>query len=82
MTGHLPERRTWLCSTCGAEWPCRPRRAALIAEYAEAPTSLVLVMNASLIEAGDDMPDVPAGVLNARFLGWLWAPRGTGLSGP
>ena len=73
--GHLPERRTWLCSTCHAEWPCERRREALLAEYAEAPTSLVLVMFAAFQEAAEQQPDTPAGVLHARFLGWLWAPR-------
>ena len=78
MTGHLPERGTWACTTCGSPWPCERRRQALLAEYSTSPTSLVLVMAAAFEEAASELPDTPAGELRARFLGWLWAPRGTG----
>jgi hypothetical protein len=42
----------------------------LRAEYADAPVSLALYLGGYLVQAAEDMPWTPAGVLHRRFLGW------------
>jgi hypothetical protein len=63
--------QSWLCLGCGLPWPCRTRRRQLLAQYQGAPASLALVLGSALVEACDDLPDVPAGVLHGQFVGWL-----------
>jgi hypothetical protein len=41
-----------------------------MAEYHRAPVSLCIYLGDCFMAAAYDLPDVPAGVLYARFLGW------------
>jgi hypothetical protein len=71
MTAHHPVAPGWSCGGCGAEWPCDTRRRELLAEYDSAPVSLGLYLGDHLIDAAQDLADIPAGYLHFRFLGWL-----------
>ncbi|MEH0846176.1 hypothetical protein V6U81_27735 [Micromonospora sp. CPCC 205711] len=73
MTTHGPVMPTWSCGGCGLPWPCPIRRRELRAEYTDAPVSLALYLGAYLVQATEDMPWTPAGVLYRRFLGWVRA---------
>ncbi len=70
MTTHGPVMPIWSCGGCNLPWPCPTRRRELRAEYADAPVSLALYLGAYLVQAAEDMPWTPAGVLHRRFLGW------------
>ncbi|MFR9780103.1 hypothetical protein ACL02O_29105 [Micromonospora sp. MS34] len=70
MSTHGPVMPIWSCGGCGLPWPCVTRRRELRAEYADAPVSLALYLGAYLVQATEDMPWTPAGVLHRRFLGW------------
>ncbi|RAO61794.1 hypothetical protein LUPAC06_00725 [Micromonospora saelicesensis] len=50
--------------------PCQTRRRELRAEYDQAPISLALYLAAQLVDAAQDLSQVPAGHLHHRFLGW------------
>jgi hypothetical protein len=77
MTAHLPLRPAWTCTGCGAAWPCPSRRSQLTAEYSGADLPLSLYLAACLVEAAFDLPQISAGDLYARFLGWVpIRPRG------
>lgn len=73
MTTHGPVMPIWSCGGCGLLWPCPTRRRELRAEFADAPVSLALYLGSYLIQAAEDMPWTPAGVLHRRFLGWVRA---------
>ncbi|GAB3334274.1 flavin reductase [Micromonospora halotolerans] len=70
MTTHLPITPAWVCGGCGADWPCPSRRQELLAEYDGAPVSLALYLAAQLVDATRHLPQVSAGHLHHRFLGW------------
>ncbi|WP_433317553.1 flavin reductase [Micromonospora chersina] len=70
MTIHLAVTPAWTCGGCGTDWPCRTRRRELRAEYEAAPVSLALYLATQLVNATQDLPEVPAGHLHHRFLGW------------
>ncbi|MEV1158750.1 hypothetical protein AB0J27_25500 [Micromonospora chokoriensis] len=70
MTVHGPVMPVWSCGGCGLPWPCTTRKRELRAEYADAPVSLALYLGSYLVQATEDMPWTPAGVLHRRFLGW------------
>ncbi|MFF4809867.1 flavin reductase [Micromonospora chersina] len=70
MTTHLPVKPAWACGDCGANWPCQTRRHELRAEYEAAPVSLALYLATQLVDATEDLREVPAGHLHRRFLGW------------
>ncbi|MDM4780254.1 MULTISPECIES: hypothetical protein [unclassified Micromonospora] len=70
MTTHGPVMPVWSCGGCDLPWPCPTRKRELRAEYADAPVSLALYLGAYLVQATEDMPWTPAGVLHRRFLGW------------
>ncbi|MET8354836.1 flavin reductase [Micromonospora sp. NPDC005206] len=70
MTTHHPIKPAWTCGGCAGEWPCQTRRRELRAEYDRAPVSLALYLAAQLVNAAQDLADVPAGHLHRRFLGW------------
>ncbi|AYF28826.1 hypothetical protein CSH63_15450 [Micromonospora tulbaghiae] len=70
MTTHGPVMPIWSCGGCDGPWPCPTRKRELRAEYADAPVSLALYLGAYLVQATEDMPWTPAGVLHRRFLGW------------
>jgi hypothetical protein len=71
MSAHNAIRPGWSCGGCGQPWPCHTRRAQLIAEFDAAPVSLALLMSTYFCEAAQELADIPAGTLHARFLGWL-----------
>ncbi|MEU2613533.1 hypothetical protein ABZ570_18390 [Micromonospora sp. NPDC007271] len=73
MTTHGPVMPIWTCGGCDLPWPCPTRRRELRAEFADAPVSLALYLGSYLIQATEDMPWTPAGVLHRRFLGWARA---------
>ncbi|MDO3684891.1 hypothetical protein [Micromonospora sp. C28ISP2-4] len=70
MTTHGPVMPVWGCGGCDGPWPCPTRKRELRAEYADAPVSLALYLSAYLVQATEDMPWTPAGVLHRRFLDW------------
>ncbi|MFG3553839.1 flavin reductase [Micromonospora sp. NPDC047557] len=70
MTYHPPITPAWTCGDCGADWPCHTRRRELRAEYDGASVSLALYLAAHLVDAAQDLSQVPAGHLHHRFLGW------------
>ena len=70
MTTHGPIMPIWSCGGCDLPWPCPTRKGKLRAEYADALVSLALYLGSYLIQATEDMPWTPAGVLHRRFLGW------------
>ncbi|WP_436970454.1 hypothetical protein [Micromonospora tulbaghiae] len=70
MTTHGPVMPVWSCGGCDLPWPCPTRKRELRAEYADAPVSLALYLGSYLVQATEDMPWTPAGVLHRRFLGW------------
>lgn len=71
MSAHQPIRPNWSCAGCGYPWPCQSRRRQLLHEYTGARASLAVYVGARLVEATHDLPDVLAGVLYRRFVGWL-----------
>ncbi|WP_431926637.1 flavin reductase [Micromonospora wenchangensis] len=71
MTNHHPVPPAWTCGGCGADWPCRPGRRQLLAEYREGRVALALYLAAQLAAAGRDLARLPAGELHHRFLGWI-----------
>ncbi|MGR6318199.1 hypothetical protein [Micromonospora soli] len=73
MTTHGPVMPIWSCGGCDLPWPCPTRKQELRAEYANAPVSLALYLGSYLVQATEDMPWTPAGVLHRRFLGWTRA---------
>jgi hypothetical protein len=68
---HAPTRPLWTCAGCSAAWPCASRRQQLLAQYPHDLLPAALYLAACLVEAAYDLPDVPAGELYRRFLGWL-----------
>ncbi|MFU8874652.1 hypothetical protein [Micromonospora sp. SL4-19] len=70
MTTHGPVMPIWSCGGCDLPWPCPTRKQELRAEYVDAPVSLTLYLGSHLVQATEDMPCTPAGVLHRRFLGW------------
>ncbi|MFE9203207.1 hypothetical protein [Micromonospora sp. NPDC007230] len=51
-------------------WPYPTGKRELRAEYDDAPVSLALYLGSYLVQATEDMPWTPAGVLHRRFVGW------------
>ncbi|MGN9774851.1 hypothetical protein ACTMS0_03585 [Micromonospora sp. H33] len=70
MTTHGPVMPLWSCGGRNLPWPCPTRKRELRAEYADAPVSLALYLGSYLVQATEDMPWTPAGVLHRRFVGW------------
>ena len=75
MEPHLPTQPTWRCSRCGAPWPCPAACTDLRAEFAGHTVSLAMYLGRCLVDASADLPDLPAGDLHRRFIGWLRAER-------
>ena len=71
MSVHTPAAKTWRCLGCGLPWPCVTRRQSLAAQYADSPVSLVLQLGSTMVEASNDLRDVPAGEMFDRFVGWV-----------
>lgn len=75
VSDHNPVRPGWLCGGCGHAWPCRTRKAQLLAEYDGARASLVVLMRAYFCDAAQEVTGARADDLHARFLGWLGPSR-------
>lgn len=71
MSTHNPVARTWVCSGCGADWPCATRRRELRAEFDGSPVSLGLYLGQFFVFAAEDLRHVPSGWLHHRFVGWI-----------
>lgn len=74
---HLPMRPLWRCRACGAEWPCQPARLALLVEYREDRTALLVYLSTLMAEAGAQLAQLngnaPPADLAERFLSWARA---------
>ncbi|MFF5173085.1 flavin reductase [Micromonospora sp. NPDC000089] len=78
-------RPLWRCRACGAEWPCQPARLALLVEYRDDRTALLVYLGTLMQEAGDQLAQLngharPADLVD-RFLAWARA-RGADPPGP
>ncbi|KKJ98544.1 hypothetical protein [Micromonospora sp. HK10] len=74
---HVAARPSWRCRVCGAAWPCSPARLALLGEYREDRTALLIYLGTLLGEAMTDLGgptggDAPAGLAD-RFVTWARA---------
>ncbi|MER5338226.1 flavin reductase [Micromonospora sp. NPDC002717] len=74
---HVAARPSWRCRVCGAAWPCSPARLALLGEYRENRTGLLIYLGTLMYEATGDLADlngqvVPDGLAD-RFLSWARA---------
>ncbi|MEU3453672.1 flavin reductase [Micromonospora sp. NPDC006766] len=74
---HVPMRPLWRCRACGAEWPCQPARLALLVEYRDERTALLVYLGTLMQEAGDQLAQIDGHVrppgLTDRFLTWARA---------
>ncbi|MFY1617122.1 flavin reductase [Micromonospora sp. WMMD736] len=70
---HVAARPSWRCRVCGAGWPCSPARLALLGEYRENRTGLLIYLATLLDEATGDLPSLDPGRLADRFLTWARA---------
>ncbi|MFC0004728.1 hypothetical protein [Micromonospora siamensis] len=71
---HLPVPPGWTCGSCGADWPCPPKRDRLLHEYQVDRASLSVYLGSCLAAATEDLRGAPSPGLQDRFIGWL--PRG------
>lgn len=74
-SAHQPERPSWKCRRCGADWPCEARRTELAAEFAGAATSLSLYLASYMVDAARELPHLTAAQLYSRFILWIRPPR-------
>jgi hypothetical protein len=72
---HQPDRPSWKCRRCGADWPCGPRRTELATEFAGAATSLSLYLASYMVDAARELPELSTAQLYARFILWMRPPR-------
>lgn len=70
MSDHNPTA-DFGCVSCDGPWPCETRRRELRAECADTPSVLVHYLTAAMIQACYVLPNLSAGQLHYRFLGWL-----------
>ncbi|MEV6815866.1 hypothetical protein [Micromonospora sp. NPDC051296] len=68
---HAPVTPDWTCGTCGADWPCEPKRDRLLTEYGEDRAMLSVYLGACLAAAAEDLHAPGATSLRNRFFGWL-----------
>ncbi len=71
---HIPARPTWSCTGCREPWPCAAKRDQLLAEHGDSPAELRTMMALRVADAAEDLRQLGADQLWARFLGWLPAP--------
>lgn len=74
---HVAARPSWRCRVCGAAWPCSPARLALLGEYRENRTGLLIYLGTLMHEAMTDLAALngqaaPEGMTD-RFLTWARA---------
>ncbi len=62
------------CSVCAALWPCAVERTALLVEYRDARSSLLIYLCLQLIEALERNPVEMAAELSSRYIGWVPPP--------
>ncbi|MFY1578087.1 flavin reductase [Verrucosispora sp. WMMD703] len=68
---HIAARPSWRCRVCGAAWPCSPARLALLGEYRENRTGLLIYLGTMMYDAAGDLTGQHSpGVLADRFLTW------------
>ncbi|WP_433688033.1 flavin reductase [Micromonospora carbonacea] len=69
-------RPLWRCRNCGAEWPCQPARLALLTEYRNDRTALLLFLGVLMTEASGQLhqfhPDRTVNLME-RFMSWARA---------
>jgi hypothetical protein len=73
---HAPMRPLWRCRNCGAEWPCQPARLALLVEYRDDRTGLLVYLGGLMAEATDQLGQLHSQTrldLTERFLAWARA---------
>lgn len=79
---HLAVQPGGVCRVCGDPWPCAVERAALVQEYRDARSSLLIYLCLQLIDALERSPVSVAGELCVRYLGWVPSWVGGGDSYP
>lgn len=67
---HRAARPSWNCDTCGAQWPCEPARARLLAEHEGDYTGLSMLLWTYLEDFSRESKAGPFGEAFARFIGW------------
>jgi hypothetical protein len=74
---HIAARPSWRCRVCGVAWPCSPARLALLGEYRENRTGLLIYLGTVMHEAMTDLATLhgqaPPEELTDRFLAWARA---------
>ncbi|MFY1687464.1 hypothetical protein [Plantactinospora sp. WMMB782] len=68
---HMPTRPRYLCSRCGARWPCAPARLRLLTRYRDDPAGLLLHLGAYFYAALVDQPRTPPADLTRQMFGWV-----------
>ncbi|MEV0722587.1 flavin reductase [Micromonospora purpureochromogenes] len=75
-------RPLWRCRNCAAEWPCQPARLALLVEYRDDRTGLLVYPGGLMVEASDQLGRLHSQTrldVTERFLAWARGPRLTTL---
>ncbi|MFG2059504.1 flavin reductase [Micromonospora sp. NPDC048930] len=70
---HVAARPSWRCRVCGAAWPCSPARLALLGEYRENRTDLLIYLGTLMGEAMTDLAALHGAApenLSDRFVSW------------
>ncbi len=68
---HLAARPGWRCRVCGAPWPCSAARLALLGEYRNDRTALLIYLGTLLQDAMTDLTaHTTPTQLADRFLTW------------
>ncbi|MFG3558982.1 flavin reductase [Micromonospora sp. NPDC047557] len=71
---HVAARPSWRCRVCGIAWPCSAARLALLGEYRENRTGLLVYLAALREEADADLGrQVTPDRLTDRFFTWARA---------
>lgn len=78
MFEHRPRRPDWTCWECRNIWPCYRAHVELLSAYRYDLAQLRDVMESWWKDARQDLPDVHAGALYARFVGWTRDTEDTG----
>lgn len=68
---HTYTRPSWLCTICGEEWPCAPRRQAFLERFPSGDDRMRLrgILGVLVIDAEKDLR-APHWTLNRRFIDW------------
>ncbi|MBO4204871.1 flavin reductase [Micromonospora echinofusca] len=73
---HTPMRPLWRCRNCWAEWPCQPARLAMLAEFRDSRTVLLIYLSSLMAEALSQLgrPEQDGKLdLHDRFIAWARA---------